>query len=115
MSDNLIKDPNKPPEIEQMPPSCPPCDAMIALGFLSGTMQDAPSDKKNEIKSTIDSLEKGSKSAVDAITDVLVTMGADEFNKSVDRFNMLVFESFDKAKSRLIADGKLNPDGTVVE
>ena len=114
MSD-ILSTQNKPPEVDQMPSSCPPCDTMIALGFLSGAIEDMPAHEKTQMQGNLKNLETGKQNAVDAIADTIIAMGSDKFNESVDRFNMLMFQATDKAKSKLIAEGKLNADGTPVD
>ena len=114
-SNELLTQENKPPEIQQMPPTCGSCDIMLTLGFLTSNCETLPEPDKKRCQESLNKLETGQVSPVDALADAIISQGQDKFNETLDRMNMMIFAATDKAKSKLIAEGKLNPDGTPVE
>lgn len=100
------------PEIEKIPDSCPICDSMISLGLVSATCESLPQSDRNKCRQLIKPLEDKKQSAVDTLAAILVEIGDEQLNSSLDRINVVLWQATEKAKQILIAQGKLNPDGT---
>lgn len=103
----------KPPEVEKTPTQCPACDMMVTLGLLTSSCEgiDDPT-KRNVCKSLLKPLEEGKEKAVDALANVMVEMGEDHLDATVERFNLLVYSAEAKAKDILVSKGVINKDGT---
>lgn len=100
------------PDIERIPDSCPICDSMISLGLISATCESLPQAERNKCRQLIQPLEDKKQSAVDTLAAILVEIGDDKMNDSLDRMNMIIWQATEKAKQQLISKGKLNIDGT---
>ncbi len=100
------------PTIDKMPPSCPICDSMIALGLISATCESLPTNERNKCRQLIKPLEDKKQSAVDTLADILFEIGDDKMNDSLDRMNTIIWQATEKAKERLITAGRINADGT---
>ncbi len=100
------------PDIERMPNPCPICDSMISLGLISATCESLPPAERNRCRQLIKPLEEKKKSAVDTLAAILVEIGDDQMNDSLDRMNTIIWQATEKAKQELIARGRINADGT---
>jgi len=103
---------NKPPELDKMPEVCPICDSMISLGLVSATCESLPAGEKSKCHQLIKPLEERKQSAVDTLANILVEFSDDNMNASLDRMNAIIWQATEKAKQKLIEQGKLNKDGT---
>lgn len=103
------------PVIEKMPEPCPICDSMISLGLISATCESLPQTERNKCRQLIKPLEDKKQSAVDTLAAILVEIGDEQLNSSVDRMNTVLWQATAKAKEILIAKGKLTKDGLPVE
>ena len=103
----------KPPELDKSPRQCEPCDMMVSLGLLTAACEDTDDPvKKSTCRTLLKPLEDGKEKAVDALAKVIVELGPEAVNDTVDRMNLLIYQATAKAKDELIKQGKLNPDGT---
>jgi len=104
-----------PPNLEQMPSTCPICDSMISLGLISATCESLPSGERTKCHEMVKPLEQRKQSAVDTLANILVEIGDDQMNDSLDRMNTIIWQATEKAKNILISKGKLNKDGSQKE
>jgi hypothetical protein len=102
----------KPPEIDKMPPSCPVCDMMVTLGISNAVCETLPPGEKQKCHQLIKPLEDKKKSAVDTLASILIELGDDNMNLTLDRMNSIIWQATEKAKEQLIATGKINIDGS---
>lgn len=102
----------KPPEIDKMPAPCPVCDMMITLGLGNSLCMALPANEKNKCQQLMRPLEEKKATAVDTLASILVELGDEQFNSSLDRMNSIIWQATEKAKSELILKGRLNADGT---
>ena len=100
------------PTIDKMPNPCPICDSMISLGLISATCESLPQTERNKCRQLIKPLEDKKQSAVDTLAAILVEIGDDKMNDSLDRMNTIIWQATEKAKEQLILKGRLNADGT---
>jgi len=100
------------PEIEKMPEQCTICDLMITLGLSNSICQTLPSGEKTKCLQLIKPLEDKKQNPVDTLASILVEIGDDKMNDSLDRMNTIIWQATEKAKAQLIMKGRLNTDGT---
>lgn len=103
------------PELSGNPAPCPVCDATVALGLLTSACESADPSKKNACFEILKPLENGKVKAAEAVRDVILALGEDKFNETVERFNLIMYDAVNQAKEKLISEGKLNRDGTPKE
>lgn len=104
-----------PPEIEKPVKECKVCDLMITLGLASAVCQDLPTSEQNKCHQIVKPLEERKAAAVDVLADLIVLTGDTGINEVLDRMNMILFSATAKAKEKLIAQGKLTPQGFPIE
>lgn len=103
------------PQVDGNPKPCKACDAMVTLGLLTGVCQGLDNPAGRAVcTGLIEPLEKGHIDARDAMVKVLVELGPDGLNSTLDRMNLLIMDATARAKEELIKAGKLNPDGSPV-
>jgi hypothetical protein len=103
----------KPPELTATPTKCNACDMMVTLGLLTSSCEGIEDPtKRTACKGILKPLEEGKGKAVDVLADVIVELGEDHLDQTVERFNLLLYEATAIAKDKLIAKGVLNKDGT---
>lgn len=101
------------PQVTAIVEPCPKCDSMVALGILTCQCESITNPiEKVKCQNALKPLEDGSQSAIDTVTKIIVDLGPEEFNKTIDRLDLLIYASSEKAKQILIDQGKLNKDGT---
>lgn len=100
------------PEISRNPAPCPVCDVTVALGLLTSACESADPSVKGKCFEILKPLENGKGKASDAVRDVILALGEDKFNETVERFNLIMYDAVSQAKEVLIREGKLNRDGT---
>lgn len=101
------------PQVTAIVKPCEKCDAMATLGILTchcETLQNPL--EKVKCQNALKPLEEGNQTAAEAVTKMIVEMGPEKFNETLDRIDMIVFAGTEKAKQILIDQGKLNKDGT---
>jgi len=103
------------PEIEKMPTDCKICDLMITLGLSNSICQALPSGEKTKCLQLIKPLEDKKQNPVDTLAAILVELGDDQMNSSIERVNAIVWQATAKAKEILIAKGKLTVEGFPTE
>jgi len=103
------------PDIEKMPESCPVCDMMITLGLGNSICQSLPTNERNKCHQLMKPLEDKKSSAVDTLASILVELGDEQMNSSLDRVNSIIWQATEKAKSILISQGKLTKEGLPIE
>ena len=103
----------KPPELTKTPTKCNACDMMVTLGLLTSSCEGIEDPaRRTACKTLLKPLEEGKGKAVDVLADVIVELGEDHLDQTVERFNLLIYEAEAKARDILIAKGVLNKDGT---
>ena len=103
----------KPPELTKTPTKCNACDMMVTLGLLTSSCEGIEDPtKRTACKTLLKPLEEGNEKAVDALANVIVALGEDHLDNTVERFNLLIYEAEAKARDILIANGTLNKNGT---
>ena len=100
------------PVIEKMPEPCLVCDMMLTLGLGNSLCQALPSNERSRCQQLMKPLEDKKASAVDTLASILVEIGDDKMNDSLDRMNTIIWQATEKAKAQLIMKGQLNTDGT---
>lgn len=99
------------PDITEMPKPCPICDSMIALGLSAAVCESLEPAARSRCHQLTRPLEEKKASAVDTIASILVELGDEQMNSSLDRMNAIIWQATEKAKEKLIAAGKLTPQG----
>ena len=103
----------QPPELTKTPSKCNACDMMVTLGLLTSSCEGIQDPtKRATCKELLKPLEDGKGKAEDILADVIVELGEDHLDETVERFNMLMYSATAKAKERLIKQGVLNRNGT---
>lgn len=103
--------PDKIPQLDGNPVPCPVCDATLTLGLLTSTCESLDPEHRGKCFDIIKPLETGSKKAAEVLRDVLVELGENDFNKTVDRMNVIVMSATASAKDELIRRGVLDKNG----
>ncbi len=103
------------PEIEKMPAPCPICDLMITLGITSSICESLPPNERSKCHQIVKPLEEKKTNAVDTLAAILVEIGDEQMNDSLDRMNAVIWQATEKAKGILISQGKLTKEGFPVE
>uniref|UniRef100_A0A6M3M345 Uncharacterized protein n=1 Tax=viral metagenome TaxID=1070528 RepID=A0A6M3M345_9ZZZZ len=89
--------------------------AMSALGILTSACEcKTNSDDKAKCHSIIEPLEKGTKNAVDVMTEMILEIGPDEFNKTIENLDLIINAATQQAKTRLVELGKIDQDGNPI-
>lgn len=100
------------PQIDKNPAPCPVCDVTVTLGLLTSACESA-GPLKGKCFEILRPLEEGKKvKPADVVRDVLIALGEEKFNETVERFNLIMFDATSQAKEILVKEGKLNKDGT---
>ena len=103
----------KPPELTATPKKCNACDMMVTLGLLTSSCEGIEDPaKRAQCKTLLKPLEEGKDNAVDALANIIVTLGEGHLDEVTERMNLLLYEAEAKARDILIANGTLNKDGT---
>ena len=103
----------KPPELTTTPTKCNACDMMVTLGLLTSSCEGIEDPaKRTACKDLLKPLEEGKDKAVDALANIIVELGEDHLDSTVERFNLLMYSAEAKARDILIAKGVLNKNGT---
>lgn len=100
--------------MEQNPDLSSLARAQLSLGVLTAACSTVDEDRQSECKTVLKPLEENKESPVDTLTNMIVEFGEESLDRVVDGFNLLIMEATAKAKDRLIAEGKLNKDGTPI-
>jgi len=103
------------PVIEKMPEPCLVCDMMLTLGLGNSLCQALPSNERSKCQQLMKPLEDKKANAVDTLASILVELGDDQMNSSIERMNAIVWQATEKAKGILIKQGKLTADGFPTE
>lgn len=103
-----------PPDAQQTPIKSTTADAMVTLGVLTAACETVEPDKKSKCQELLKPLEQNKQPAIDTLANVIVELGEDGLDDALDRFNLLIMAATPRAKEILIAQGKLNKDGTPV-
>jgi hypothetical protein len=86
---------------------------MVTLGLLTSSCEGIEDPtKRTACKTLLKPLEEGKEKAVDALANVIVALGEDHLDTTIERFNLLIYEAEAKARDILVANGTLNKDGT---
>lgn len=102
------------PQITAKVPPCQKCDSMAALGILTCQCETIKNPlEKVRCQNALKPLENGSQTAIDTVANIIVDLGQDEFNSTLDRLDMIIYAGSEKAKQILIDQGKLNKDGSL--
>lgn len=105
----------KPPELTRTPPTCAACDMMVTLGILTSSCESIEDPaKRTTCKTLLKPLEDSKAKAVDILADVIVELGEEHLDDTVERFNLLLYSATAKAKERLIEKGVLDTNGNPV-
>lgn len=92
---------------------CPKCDSMAALGILTCQCEQITNPlEKVKCQNALKPLENGNQTAIDTVANIIIELGQDQFNNTLDRLDMIIYAGSEKAKQTLIDQGKLNKDGT---
>jgi hypothetical protein len=88
---------------------------MSALGVLTSACecQKNPAEKAR-CHQLIEPLEKGTKHPVDVMTEMIIEIGTDEFNKTIENLDQIIAAATRQAKTRLIEMGKIDKDGNPI-
>ena len=101
------------PQMTGVVQPCEKCDAMATLGILTCHCETISNPlEKVTCQNALKPLEEGSQTAAEAVANIIVKMGPDKFNETMDRIDLIVLAGAEKAKQILIDQGKLNKDGT---
>lgn len=102
-----------PPKIDTQIKECQVCDMMVTLGLASATCESAANQlDKLKCQQLLKPLENKKEKAVDTLANIIIELGDDNLNSVLDRMNLLIYAATEKAKSKLIEQGKLNQDGS---
>lgn len=105
-----------PPEIEKPIKECKICDLMITLGLISSVCaQDLPQNERSKCYQLMKPLEERKAAPADVLAEVIILTGDKDINETLDRMNLILYEATAKAKEKLIAQGKLTPQGLPIE
>ena len=105
----------KPPEMEKTPPKNELANVMGTMAVLTMGCELGDPSKKAECQQILKPLEEGKEKPVDTMTKIIVKFGPEFMDEAMDSINMLTYEAMQRAKEQLIAQGKLNKDGTPIE
>lgn len=101
------------PQVTAIVKPCPQCDSMVALGILTCQCESIENPlEKVKCQNALKPLENGSQTAIETVTKMIVEQGAEEFNDTLNRLDMIIYAATEAAKQTLIDQGKLNKDGT---
>jgi len=90
-------------------------NAMSVLGVLTSVCECKPTQgEKERCHGIIEPLEKGTKNAIDVMTEMILDVGPDEFNKTVENLDQIIAAATQQAKTRLIELGQLDKDGNPI-
>lgn len=104
--------PITPPEMDKTPPKNEMAEAMGTLGMLTMGCELGDPSKKSACQELIKPLEEGKEKAVETMTNVIMEFGPEFLDDAMDELNLVVYEAAQRAKDKMIAEGRLNQDGS---